>query len=54
MLEFITVLFTLVNVPRIIHKQDIPAMNMISWAVGIVGILFVYKIIYPNSLPLTP
>ena len=39
---FLTILFTLVNITGIIAKQNIPAMNFILWALGVLGVLIHY------------
>ena len=41
---FLTILFSLVNITRIIKKDSIPAINMYLWAIGITG-LIVMKVV---------
>lgn len=42
---FVSILFTVDTIPKIIHKISVPATNMVYWSLGLTGFIFLQFIL---------
>jgi len=42
---FITVLFTIVNIGRLIKDLNVPIINIFLWAIGITGFITIFYLL---------